>query len=445
MFRSRRSGLVRRLWRGRASAASSSPSSPSSSSSPSSPPSSLLLSALSSSMRCEEATETRRRRGRGDEEDDDEEEEDGGGGGGGGGGEGRDDGAACSAYKALTHALLKRLKEKQLEALLQAVESRGGARTACVLVPVEGSATRSSPRLGGPSVTDADCGLPLPPPHVLLCRLFRWPEVRHTAELKRLSVCGQHGHVEGDSVCCNPYHLSRLCGPESPPPPYSRFPLVEQSKSTDLSESTTSSTETGASQSPPQFSDQSLSPDAMKQPCWCHVAYWEHRSRVGRLYPVGDASVAVFYDLPHGDGLCLSQLTASHGNRAGGIAGSGGGISESTSRTRAKIGYGLLLSWEADGVWCYNRSQHPLFVNSPTLDGLGARNPVVRKVPPGYSLRAFDFQQSMLLQEHQARHENGPYDPNSIRISFAKGWGPCYSRQFITSCPCWLEILLSVR
>uniref|UniRef100_S4RV88 Mothers against decapentaplegic homolog n=1 Tax=Petromyzon marinus TaxID=7757 RepID=S4RV88_PETMA len=338
--------------------------------------------------------------------------------------------------KALTHALLKRLKEKQLEALLQAVESRGGARTACVLVPIEGPASRSSPRLGGPSVPEADCGLSPPPlsPHVLLCRLFRWPEVRHSAELKRLSVCGQHGRAEGDSVCCNPYHLSRLCGPESPPPPYSRFPMVEQSKSAAFPDVYKTSSDTGAwaPSLPPSLPDQSLSPDAMKQPCWCHVAYWEHRSRVGRLYPVGDASVAVFYDLPHGDGLCLSQLT-------------GGGISESTSRTRAKIGYGLLLSREADGVWCYNRSQHPLFVNSPTLDGLGARNPVVRKVPPGYSLRAFDFQQSMLLQEHQARHENGPYDPNSIRISFAKGWGPCYSRQFITSCPCWLEILLSVR
>ncbi|KAJ3605795.1 hypothetical protein NHX12_027839 [Muraenolepis orangiensis] len=38
--------------------------------------------------------------------------------------------------KALTHSVLKRLKEKQLELLLQAVESKGGApRSPCLLLP----------------------------------------------------------------------------------------------------------------------------------------------------------------------------------------------------------------------------------------------------------------------------------------------------------------------
>lgn len=37
----------------------------------------------------------------------------------------------------------------------------------------------------------------------------------------------------------------------------------------------------------------------------------------------------------------------------------------------------------------------------------------------------------------------GPVDTHSVRISFAKGWGLNYSRQDVTSCPCWLEVLLS--
>lgn len=37
----------------------------------------------------------------------------------------------------------------------------------------------------------------------------------------------------------------------------------------------------------------------------------------------------------------------------------------------------------------------------------------------------------------------GPVDIYSLRISFAKGWGPSYSRQEVTSCPCWLEVMLS--
>ncbi|NWI65909.1 SMAD7 protein, partial [Todus mexicanus] len=73
--------------------------------------------------------------------------------------------------KALTHAVLKRLKEKQLEGLLHAVESRGGAR---------------SP-------------------------LFRWPALRHCSQVKRLWCCESYGKAHPELVCCNPHHLSRLC------------------------------------------------------------------------------------------------------------------------------------------------------------------------------------------------------------------------------------------
>ena len=177
--------------------------------------------------------------------------------------------------------------------------------------------------------------------------------------------------------------------------------------------------------------DASMSPDATKPSHWCSVAYWEHRTRVGRLYAVYDQAVSIFYDLPQGSGFCLGQLNLEQ-------------RSESVRRTRSKIGFGILLSKEPDGVWAYNRGEHPIFVNSPTLDAPGGRALVVRKVPPGYSIKVFDFERSGLLQHGpEPDAADGPYDPNSVRISFAKGWGPCYSRQFITSCPCWLEILLN--
>lgn len=322
--------------------------------------------------------------------------------------------------KTVTYSLLKRLKERSLDTLLEAVESRGGVPGGCVLVP------RADLRLGGQPA----------PPQLLLGRLFRWPDLQHAVELKPL--CGCHSFAaaaDGPTVCCNPYHFSRLCGPESPPPPYSRLSPRDEYKPLDLSDSTLSYTETEATNSlitaPGEFSDASMSPDATKPSHWCSVAYWEHRTRVGRLYAVYDQAVSIFYDLPQGSGFCLGQLNLEQ-------------RSESVRRTRSKIGFGILLSKEPDGVWAYNRGEHPIFVNSPTLDAPGGRALVVRKVPPGYSIKVFDFERSGLLQHGpEPDAADGPYDPNSVRISFAKGWGPCYSRQFITSCPCWLEILLN--
>ena len=37
---------------------------------------------------------------------------------------------------------------------------------------------------------------------------------------------------------------------------------------------------------------------------------------------------------------------------------------------------------------------------------------------------------------------DGPFDPNSVRLSFAKGWGQNSARQYVECCPCWLEIML---
>ncbi|EMP28229.1 Mothers against decapentaplegic like protein 6 [Chelonia mydas] len=149
--------------------------------------------------------------------------------------------------------------------------------------------------------------------------------------------------------------------------------------------------------------DSGLARSTTRDGCWCKLAYWEHRTRVGRLYAVHETAVNIFCDLPQGSGFSLGQLQAERRSAA-------------VRRARSKIGRGLLLSREWDGVWAYNRSEHPIFV--------------------------FDYERAG-GQAGWRRPGDGACDPNSIRISFAKGWGPCYSRQFITACPCWLEILLT--
>ncbi|KAG8430802.1 hypothetical protein GDO86_019983 [Hymenochirus boettgeri] len=279
-----------------------------------------------------------------------------------------------NALRPAAHQLFKKLKDEQLWQLAEAVESKGSWECGCVFFP-----------------WDSRSGKHALPPHVLLCKLYRWPDLRHGAELKRLIQCENFWRRsgEGTSLCCNPYHVSRLAAP-----------------------------------------DTTLSRSSNRDGYWCKLAYWEHRTRVGRLYNVSEHSVHIFHDLPKGSGFCLGYLNSETRN-------------ETVRRTRMKIGQGLTLSYEQNGVWVYNRSEHPIFVNSSTLSPLNYRGQMVHKVHPGFSIKVFDLEQVSPIPGNSLVGD-GPCDPHSVRISFAKGWGSSYTRQFITSCPCWLEILLSL-
>ncbi|XP_011486523.1 mothers against decapentaplegic homolog 6-like [Oryzias latipes] len=349
-----------------------------------------------------------------------------------------------------SYAFLKRLKERSLDNLVKAVEAKGGMPGECVMVP------SAELRLGAQRIS----------PQYLLCTLFRWSDLPFSARLKVLCHCQSFSAADSAKVCCNPYHYSRLCGPESPPPPYCLSHSDEQ-KPLDSPLSYTESARPFLSSSPRfmprDYTDTGTSfgssTSGGPRSHWCSVAYWEQRTRVGRLYPAYEPSLSIFYDLPQGTGLCLSQLHANayhsyrHDPGSQGTMGllvhpshgSSGNSSSIVQQIRSKIGFGIILSREPDGVWVYNRSQHPVFVHSPTLDHPGTRGLSVKRVMPGFSLKVFDFERSSWMTEHSVKPETqeGPWDPHSVRISFAKGWGPCYSRQFITSCPCWLEVLLN--
>lgn len=173
--------------------------------------------------------------------------------------------------------------------------------------------------------------------------------------------------------------------------------------------------------------------DDQQSPHWCSLAYWELRQRVGRQYTVFQPNIDIFQRLPHGSGMCLGSLQHEAEN-------------DSVKRTREKIGFGITLSKEADGVWLYNRAAVPIFLHSATLDPSNGRMLTVWKVLPGCSIKVFDYELSALIaQSPRPEYLDGPAYRFSIRVSFSKGWGQCYSRQFITSCPCWLEVLLNVN
>ncbi|KZC04010.1 Mothers against decapentaplegic like protein 6 [Dufourea novaeangliae] len=274
-------------------------------------------------------------------------------------------------------------------------------------------------------------------PHLLCCQIWRWPDLAHPSELKRLPVC--HSAKDPVYICCNPYHWSRLCKPESPPPPYCL--IADRLRPEDRAPS--EGDQRRCKNSTPVPLPGSLTTNGegeTGQKEWCTLAYWELGGRVGRLYPVEPSTVNVFDSLHDGDGLCLATLAENH------VA------SPAVQRTRSKIGLGLMLSQETDGVWAYNRSESPIFVNSPTLDDPESRTLLVYRVPPGFCLNIFDRTKILQLPygsgntrttSQAGGFASGPVDINSVRISFAKGWGPKYSRQEVTSCPCWLEVLLA--
>lgn len=183
---------------------------------------------------------------------------------------------------------------------------------------------------------------------------------------------------------------------------------------------------------------------------WCRLAYWELGNRVGDQFPVDKRTVNIFADqikMRCGDDeTCLSletlakqRCTQPH---------------ESVLRTRKKIGLGIAISKEPDGVWLYNRSTAPVFVHSPTLVDIGCKTSTVFKVLPGYCIRAYDPLRASILDNSNntwpgSVHgtQMGPVDNHSVRISFAKGWGsrdgPSYHRMDVTACPCWLEVMLT--
>ncbi|XP_069805827.1 mothers against decapentaplegic homolog 6-like [Dendropsophus ebraccatus] len=308
-----------------------------------------------------------------------------------------------NVLRPAVHQLFKKLKDEQLWQLSEAVESRGRWDCGCIWLPLD---VRSGKL----------------PPQVLLCRLYRWPDLRSTAELKSLSHCEYFWRRsgEGAAICCNPYHFSRLAAPDAATS-YS-YKTKDAARSILIEHKSDRYNVRG-------LHDTTLSRGSIRDGHWCKLAYWEHRTRVGHLYSVTEPSIHIFHDLPKASGFCLGYLGSGPHN-------------ETVRRTRNKIGQGLILSHEQGEVWVYNRSDHPIFINSPTMSTVNVRGQAVHKVLPGYSIKVFEAEKAANLSGCSDLGD-GPCDPHSVRISFAKGWGACYSRQFITSCPCWLEILLS--
>ncbi|CAG7727812.1 unnamed protein product [Allacma fusca] len=386
-------------------------------------------------------------------------------------------------------SLVKKLKKKKgaVEDLERAL-SCPGTNSKCVTIP------RS---LDGRLQVSHRKGLP----HVIYCRVWRWPDLQSHHELKALDCCQFPFSAKQKEVCINPYHYKRVESPavlppvlvprhsEFAPPPsgllaYSPVPdpamphNVAYSPHNGFSTSGASSngpnsppisipspggsqphspyTTTSCAESPPpayspsddgqgQMADSSMDtipPDvaavSFQEPdYWASIAYYELNSRVGEVYHCQSPTVTV-------DGF-----TNPSNNMDRFCLGQLSNVNRNSTieNTRRHIGKGVRLTYVGGEVYAECSSDSAIFVQSRNCNHSHGFHPsTVCKIPPGCSLKIFNNREFATLLGQSVNHGfEAVYDLTkmcTIRMSFVKGWGAEYHRQDVTSTPCWIEIHL---
>ncbi|MFH4977238.1 hypothetical protein AB6A40_003947 [Gnathostoma spinigerum] len=310
-------------------------------------------------------------------------------------------------------------------------------------------------------------------PHVIYCRVWRWPDLQSHHELKPVPECQYPYDIKHPYICINPYHYQRIepqviphfiaPAAQSPSishaevspsmsslygsPPDSELSSAMSTSSFDYPNFMDSPPSYGAG-SPSLFSEDGCEPMTSEMDTsyiisepnfWCSLGYYELNSRVGQLFKVSNSSVVVdgFTD-PSGskDRICLGPLTNVNRN-------------STIEKTRKYIGRGVRFSFDPSSrdVTVTNLSDAPVFVQSRNSNyKLNLSPTTVCRIPPGGTMCIFYYQIfAQMLQRAQLEGYNDVYELTKmcfIRISFVKGWGADYQRQDVTSTPCWMEMQL---
>lgn len=334
-------------------------------------------------------------------------------------------------------------------------------------------------------------------PHVIYCRVWRWPDLQSHHELKALETCQYPFSAKQKEVCINPYHYKRVESPVLPPvlvPRHSEFapghsllpfnqmsvsdtnmphnvsystvgfnthlspnsPLSSVSSPSSVNSNPTSPYGTSLPETPPPAysppedanttnADTNMETDMsgvaqvsyQEPPFWATIAYYELNCRVGEVFRCNSSSVIVDgFTNPsnNSDRFCLGQLSNVNRN-------------STIENTRRHIGKGVHLYYAGGEVFAECLSDSAIFVQSRNCNHHhGFHLSTVCKIPPGCSLRIFNNQEFAALLSQSVNHGfEAVFELTkmcTIRMSFVKGWGAEYHRQDVTSTPCWVEIHL---
>ncbi|EGW02364.1 Mothers against decapentaplegic-like 9 [Cricetulus griseus] len=344
-------------------------------------------------------------------------------------------------------SLVKKLKKKKgaMDELERAL-SCPGQPSKCVTIP------RS---LDGRLQVSHRKGLP----HVIYCRVWRWPDLQSHHELKPLECCEFPFGSKQKEVCINPYHYRRVETPVLPPvlvprhseynpqlsllakfrsaslhseplmphnatypdsfqqplcpaPPSSPGHVFPQSPGpTSYPHSPESPSE---SDSPFQHSD--FRPVCYEEPQhWCSIAYYELNNRVGETFQASSRSVLIdgFTDPSNNrNRFCLGLLSNVNRN-------------STIENTRRHIGKGVHLYYVGGEVYAECVSDSSIFVQSRNCNYQHGFHPAtVCKIPSGCSLKVFNNQLFAQLLAQSVHHGfEVVYELTkmcTIRMSFVK-------------------------
>ncbi|XP_074991949.1 mothers against decapentaplegic homolog 2 isoform X1 [Calonectris borealis] len=320
-------------------------------------------------------------------------------------------------------------------------------------------------------------------PHVIYCRLWRWPDLHSHHELKAIENCEYAFNLKKDEVCVNPYHYQRVETPVLPPvlvprhteiltelpplddythsiPENTNFPagiepqsnyipetpppgyISEDGETSDQQLNQSMDTGSPAELSPSTLSPVNhsldLQPVTYSEPAfWCSIAYYELNQRVGETFHASQPSLTVdgFTDPSNSERFCLGLLSNVNRNAT-------------VEMTRRHIGRGVRLYYIGGEVFAECLSDSAIFVQSPNCNQRYGWHPAtVCKIPPGCNLKIFNNQEfAALLAQSVNQGFEAVYQLTrmcTIRMSFVKGWGAEYRRQTVTSTPCWIELHLN--
>ncbi|KAJ2939305.1 hypothetical protein O0L34_g13402 [Tuta absoluta] len=390
-------------------------------------------------------------------------------------------------------SLVKKLKKSgALEELERAISSQN-SHTKCVTIP------RVKPNEHGINGQYRK-GLP----HVVYCRLWRWPQLQSQHELKPVEHCEYAYQLKKDEVCINPYHYNRIDSPAlppilvprcsdgelralPPPPPYDYTQIdhdsLMSSSVVGLGGHSAMYLEATLGQQVPSNTTVHVSSSSVETPPPGYMSEdndpsdHNDNTNLTRLTPspagleqesVGAAPVLYhepafwcsisYYELNTrvGETFHASQPSItvdgftdpSNSERFCLGLLSNVNRNEVVEQTRRHIGKGVRLYYIGGEVFAECLSDSSIFVQSPNCNQRYGWHPAtVCKIPPGCNLKIFNNQEfAALLSQSVSQGFEAVFQLTrmcTIRMSFVKGWGAEYRRQTVTSTPCWIELHLN--